>query len=256
MARWKPRGASSNTQRVGRHYPISLFHWDDFIPNAHLFNIHNFQAGPGWREGKINDKLEIKLEANASELLRSNVFSYFSDNSLGSIGVPPRTSSETETANALSNVMFGDADFAGLGRGGEVCGVIEVKTPSGVDQMNDKDLASLFGERNNIHRNSARAIAQIVGYMLDNGCQYGVLTTYNETRFLRAMDRDNFQITEVVLADAETVPGQSVTLRRAFGYWLFLCTNSLFFRFERPKRDHRRQSIAWRGGDKGHSYRQ
>jgi len=55
--------------------------------------------------------------------------------------------------------------------------------------------------------------------MLDNGYKYGMLSTYNSTRFLSARDRDHVEISEVVMADAK-----DVTLRRAFAYWLVLCT--------------------------------
>jgi len=55
--------------------------------------------------------------------------------------------------------------------------------------------------------------------MLDNNCKYGALSTYNGTRFLSASNRDHVEISEVIMADAT-----AVTLRRAFAYWLVLCT--------------------------------
>lgn len=104
--------------------------------------------------------------------------------------------------------------------------MIEVKMPWAVE-INEKRLVALFNERR-LHERTACAIAQTVGYMIDNHCKYGVLTTHNATRFLRAEDQDHIAISEVVLADAETVAGHpcSITLRRAFGYWLHLCTQS------------------------------
>ena len=58
--------------------------------------------------------------------------------------------------------------------------------------------------------------------MLDNKVRYGALTTYNETRFFRAISVDNVQVSEVVIASSITASG-SITLRRAFAYWLQLC---------------------------------
>jgi len=59
---------------------------------------------------------------------------------------------------------------------------------------------------------------------MDNDTRYGALTTYNTTRFFRAVSFDHVEVSDAVRADSSTSEEDGkITLRRAFAYWLSLC---------------------------------
>lgn len=200
-----------------RHHQIILSEWESFIPHALTFNFNQFeQQRPNWRDDVCS--IAIRDQALTVSRLKKNVAGFFNGSTLGSI-----TERDEGTKDRRQSLMIGDVELVGRNLDGEIRGMIGVKPPSDVE-IKERRLVTLFNERR-LHEPTARAIAQVVGYMIDNRCKYGVLSTCNETRFLCATDSDHIAISEVVLADAETVAGPpcSVTLRRAFGYWLHLC---------------------------------
>lgn len=198
--------------RVGRHYPTTLGKWSSFTAEALKFDFSAFKAPSKWAE--LIETPKIIHEADVTQALKLNVCRFFEGSTLGAIYKP-----RTFCATKRQCLLVGEPDLACLDLNENVCDVIEVKSPWSV-QIYDGNLVDLFNSRK-IDTDTARAIAQVFGYMLDNSCKYGVLSTYNGTLFMSAKDRDHVDISEVVMADAK-----AVTLRRAFAYWLFLCTHS------------------------------
>lgn len=111
---------------------------------------------------------------------------------------------------------------------GEYTGVIEGKVPWGVDLKDLQGSGMTFVGRYNTKvadshgKYTWSAVAQTVGYMLDNGLPYGLLSTYNENRFFFACSANEIEVSDVILASSATGP-EVISLRRAFAYWLSLC---------------------------------
>jgi hypothetical protein len=165
-------------------------------------------------------------------LLRANVGEFFGESSVGEIVLTPKTATK-RTADGdykSASILIGQPDLVAQNSHGEFTGIIEGKVPWGVELM---DLPGPWPEMTFVGRYNCKiadikgkhtwcAVAQTVGYMVDNRFRYGLLSTYNENRFFVARSANEIEVSDVVLARSATAPGV-VSLRRAFAYWLSLC---------------------------------
>jgi len=70
---------------------------------------------------------------------------------------------------------------------------------------------------------SCRAVAQTIGYAIDNGCHFAVLSSYKFTYFFRLASIDQIFVSDRI---TDTGDGRTdLTVLRAFAYFMHLCTN-------------------------------
>lgn len=238
--------------RNSRHCPPLLSPWQSFIPGA-LAVVLNDRLD--WIDYVAKPE-PILQETDVCMTLNRNVGDFFQGSDLGLFTAqgrlhllpaesnqsekkskkqksptkeaPKKEEGEGEEGEASTNQSdpkkflnpFGSPDCVIRSPTWDVIGVIEVRVPWGLQLKNDS-LEEQFNNRS-LKVREAKAIAQVAGYMLDNKRAYGVLTTYNQTRFFHMISTDHVEISPLVEADSKTGV-DTVTLRRAFAYCMQLC---------------------------------
>lgn len=236
-----------------RHYPKAFAPWTDFVTSALNFDVGVHHQSPHWRETMVLVLPDPHtLESHVEESFLLNVRGFFAGSTLPAMrkpesklspldsSTPPRKKARTDIPDpappsprskpAHREFLVGEPDLVATIPGSKcVVGIVEVETFWNVD-LDDNKTKSLVEKLNErVFDASTQAAAQTVGYMLDNHCKYGALTTYQSTRFFSAENEDLILVSDVIKADDETSSGvgpPSVTLRRAFAYWLSLCAAS------------------------------
>lgn len=248
--------SATETKPVG-HYVQRLTRWGSFAKEASSLTPSDPQD---WTKIQYTPA-PFSRKAEVLSAVTVNVGRFVSPSKIGRISFAPRAdpteqhgkrkhSAQEETKQEEQQqstqrvplrhwMARGEPDLVGLDPNSCVVGVIEAKTPWSVVDLDDVELVAKYNERE-IGDNSPTlsAIAQTIGYMMDNDTRYGALTTYNTTRFFRAVSFDHVEVSDAVRADSLTSEEHAtVTLRRAFVYWLSLCCGpTSFFTYNVPRR--------------------
>jgi hypothetical protein len=208
--------SDSNTIAVGRHYPTTLAHWNDFQQYACLYKLDN---------GEVLVDLpqvprSIADESDIWAALRLNVCPLI--NAVQSVTI--EKTAHAPRTNKSRRIVVGEPDFAAW-KNLSTLGVLEAKSPWTLKYMPDsgKTIAENYAD-NSLNVHVRRAIAQIVGYLIDNAICYGALTTYNKTWFVRTIDGDTVYVSDAIPASQKSEPHYP-TFLRCLAYFLNLADN-------------------------------
>ena len=170
--------SGTNTKSVFRRTPTEVVEWDDFLEKVASYKPFDTPM----YEKKNFDKRHVASESDICSALDRNVYEmlgllassqehFNSDKAIETIGEPDR-------------IFYNDDPLLLL--------VIEVKTKYTLPINDDNDLIRKFNEDTQVHdqnlapiNSTLYQVQQIFGYLSCNCLQYGVLTTYEQTWFLK-----------------------------------------------------------------------
>lgn len=161
-----------------RRTPVKVVNWNDFLDNVNTYSPSN---NPVYNEKnfEFQETQDISLEKDVEKALTQNVFRL-----LGQLAGPGE---KFGSHNAIA--IVGDPDFIFYDTSPSLLLAIEVKTKYVLSSKNlvrkyKRDIKRYKADRTS-KKSTLYQVHQIFGYLSWNRLQYGVLTTYEKTWFLK-----------------------------------------------------------------------
>ncbi|KAF9982498.1 hypothetical protein BGZ65_002801 [Modicella reniformis] len=198
------------TRSVTRRTPTGVAYWNEFVNGARAYEPSR-QRKHSVNDFRFNQQCMYSNESTLTSIYDMNILKtiyqlYGNDVKYGCPG---------------SVVMVAEPDRVLYGEGDSLLLLIEVKTPA---KVTTEDLVATYNHdiQSDPASSTVHYIEQIFGYLSANSRKYGVVTTYNDTWFMKR------QGSEVFISSVIKRGHEDPTLIRCYAYLLNLAKDDAF----------------------------